>query len=119
MYILYNGDIGELITLKDTPPISSRLASRGQTPAKKNTSWPISPLYSIHIQKKKFLTKTKCLKLISNHSMDVSGTYYNPFQGSFTHSGASGGLQSHILAKKMTVFDPPCQPGPIFLAQNG
>ena len=44
--------IGELITLKDTPSISNRLASRGQTPAKKNTSWPISPLYSIHIQKK-------------------------------------------------------------------
>ena len=44
------------------------------------------------------MTKTKCLKLISNHSMVVSGTYYNPFQGLFTHSGAWGGLRSHILS---------------------
>ena len=43
---------------------------------------------------------TKCLKFISNHSMVVSGTYYNPFQGFLTHTGASGGLRSHILAKK-------------------
>ena len=47
-----SNEIGELITLKDTPPILNRFASRGQTPAKKNTSWPISPLYSIHIPKK-------------------------------------------------------------------
>ena len=30
-----------------------------------------------YIYKKKFLTKTKRLKLISNHSMVASGTYYN------------------------------------------
>ena len=31
---------------------------------------------------------TKCLKFISNHSMVVSGTYYNPFQGlSECHQG--------------------------------
>ena len=62
-------------------------------------SWPISPLYSIHIQKK-FLAKTKRLKLISNHSMVVSGVYYNLFQG---FSGASGGLRSQnfdFLTKK-------------------
>ena len=43
---------------------------------------------------------TKCLKFISNHSMVVSGTYYNPFQGV---SGASGGLRSQnfdFLTKK-------------------
>ena len=46
---------------------------------------------------------TKCLKFISNHSMVVSGTYYNPFQGLFTHSGAWGGLRSQnfdFLTKK-------------------
>ena len=56
------------------------------------------PIIQYTYTKKKFLTKTGCLKLISNHSMDVSGTYYNPYQRSFTHSGASGGLRSHILA---------------------
>ena len=85
--------IGELITLKDTPPISSRLGCRWIPPAKKNTSWPISPLYSIHIQKK-FLAKTKRLKLISNHSMVVSGLYYNPFQGS---QGPQEGSEAKIL----------------------
>ena len=63
---------------------------------------PLKPLKSskphMYIQKK-FLAKTKCLKLISNHSMVVSGTYYNPFQGLFTHSGAWGGLRSLILTK--------------------
>ena len=48
----YGALIGELITLKDTPPISSRLGCRWIPPVKKNTSWPISPLYSIYIQKK-------------------------------------------------------------------
>ena len=48
----YGAFIGELITLKDTPPILNRFGSRAPTPRKKNTSWPISPLYSIYIQKK-------------------------------------------------------------------
>merc|ERR1712074_390278 len=56
------------------------------------------PIIQYTYTKKKFLAKTKRLKLISNHSMDVSGTYYNPYQGFFTHSGASGRLRSHILA---------------------
>ena len=86
--------IGELITLKDTPPILNRFASRPPTPVKKNTSWPISPLYSIPIRNKKFLTETKCLKLISNHSMVVSGSYYNPFQGS---QGPQEGSEAKIL----------------------
>ena len=86
--------IGELITLKDTPPILNRFGSRAPTPRKKNTSWPISPLYSIYIYNKKFLTKTKCLKLISNHSMVVSGVYFNPFQGS---QGPQEGSEAKIL----------------------
>ena len=103
------------------PCSSFRSPDRLRTAPKILLSWPISPLYSIHIYKKKFLTKIKCLKLISNHSMVFSGTYYNPFQGFFTHSGASGGLRSHILAKKWPFLTPPanpCQPGPIFLARN-
>ena len=85
--------MGELITLKDTPPISNRLGAREGTPRKKNASWPISPLYSIYIQKK-FLTKTKRLKIISNHSRVVSGAYYNPFQGS---QGPQEGSEAEIL----------------------
>ena len=42
--------IGELITLKDTPSIFDRFGARVPPALKKNTSWPISPLYSIHIQ---------------------------------------------------------------------
>ena len=37
---------------------------------------------------------TKCLKFISNHSMVVSGTYYNPFQGS---QGPQEGSKAKIL----------------------
>ena len=68
----YGALIGELITLKDTPPILNRFGSRAPTPRKKNTSWPISPLYSIHIYNKKVLTKTKCLKHISNGGLPGS-----------------------------------------------
>ena len=62
--------------------------------------------YTVYIYKKKFLTETKCLKIISNHSMVVSGPYINPFQGS---KGASGGLRSQnfdFLTQnfKMAVF---------------
>ena len=73
--------IGELITLKDTPSKVNRLGRRWIPPTEKNASWPIYKFKSIYIQKK-FLTKTKCLKIISNHSMVVSGPYFNPFQGS-------------------------------------
>ena len=91
--------IGELITVKDTPSKVNRLGRRWIPPTEKNASWPIYKFKSIYIQKK-FLTKTKRLKLISNHSMVVSGVYYNLFQG---FSGASGGLRSQnfdFLTKK-------------------
>merc|ERR1711928_91862 len=68
-------------------------------PTEKITCWPIYKFKSIYIQKK-FLAKTKRLKLISNHSMVVSGVYYNPFQGS---QGPKGGLRSQnfdFLTKK-------------------
>ena len=39
--------------------------------------------------------------------MDVSGTYYNPFQGFLTHSGAKGGLRGHILTKNWPFLTPP------------
>ena len=68
----------------------NRLDVRDWTPRKIFTSWPIYKFKSIYIQKK-FLTKTKRLKLIPNHSMVVSGVHFNPFQGV---SGASGGLRS-------------------------
>ena len=62
-------------------------------PTEKNASWPISKFKGIYIQKK-FLTKTKCLKIISNHSMVVSGPYFNPFQGS---QGPQEGSEAKIL----------------------
>jgi len=46
--------------------------------------------------------------------MDVSGTYYNPFQGLFTHSGAWGGLRSHILTKNWPFLTPPANPVKFF-----
>ena len=75
---------------------------------------PANPVQFLYIYKKKFLNRTKRLKLISNHSMDVSGTYYNPFQGFLTHTGASGGLRSHILAKKWPFLTPPANPVQFF-----
>merc|ERR1712240_581404 len=51
--------IGELITLKDTPSIFDRFDARVPPAVKKNRSWPISPLYSIHIQKKVLGQKKK------------------------------------------------------------
>ena len=82
--------IGELITLKDTPSISNRLASRGQTPAKKNTSWPISPLYSIHIQKKVLGQNKKA----QTHLKSFNGRQGGILQSISGVSGASGGLKS-------------------------
>ena len=52
------------------------------------------PHYTVYIYKKKFLAKTKRLKLISNHSMVVRGVYYNPFQGS---QGPQEGSKAKIL----------------------
>ena len=91
--------IGELITLKDTPSISNRLASRGQTPAKKNRSWPISPLYSIHIQKKVLGQNKKA----QTHLKSFNGRQWGIFQSISGVSGASGGLRSQnfdFLTKK-------------------
>ena len=85
--------IGELITLKDPPSKVSRLGCRWIPPPKKTTCWPIYKFKSIYIQKK-FLTKTKRLKIISNHSRIVSGAYYNPFQGS---QGPQEGSEPKIL----------------------
>ena len=82
--------IGELITLKDTPSISNRLASRGQTPAKKNTSWPISPLYSIYIQKKVLDQNKKA----QTHLKSFNGRQGGILQSISGVSGASGGLKS-------------------------
>ena len=45
-----------------------------------------------------------------------------PFQGSLTNLGASGRLQSQIqaiLGQILTVPDPPCQLGQIFMVRNG
>ena len=42
----------------------------------------------------------KCLKLISNHSGIISGTYFSPFQGSLTQTGASEAETSEILVSR-------------------
>ena len=98
--------IGELITLKDTPPISSRLASRGQTPAKKNTSWPISPLYSIHIPKKSSSPK----QVVSNSSQIIQWTSVGHitihFRGCSPIQGPGEGSKA-IFWPKIDRFWPP------------
>ena len=61
----------------------------------------------------------------SNQSGAVGGAIQGPFQGSLTHLGASRRLRSQkyikarpILGHILTFFDPPCQPGQIFLVKN-
>ena len=91
--------IGELITLKDTPPILNRFGSRAPTPLKKNTSWPISPLYSIYIQKK----VRDQNKMSQTHLKSFNGRQWGIFQSISGVSGASGGLRSQnfdFLTKK-------------------
>ena len=85
---------------KRYPPYFEPFCLQTSNTGEKKHKLAYIPIIQYTYTKKKFLTKTSCLKLISNHSMDVSGTYYNPLQGLFTHSGAWGGLRSHILAKK-------------------
>ena len=97
--------IGELITLKDTPSIFDRLASRAPTPRKKNTSWPISPLYTIYIQKKVFDQNKKA----QTHLKLFIGRQGGILQSISGVSGASGGLKSQnfdFLTQKfkMAVF---------------
>ena len=82
--------IGELITLKDTPPISSRFDARVPPALKKNTSWPISPLYSINIQKKVFGQNKKA----QTHLKSFNGRQGGILQSISGVSGASGGLKS-------------------------
>ena len=109
--------IGELITLKDTPSISNRFAARVPPALKKNTSWPISPLYSIYIQKK-VLDQNK---MSQTHLKPFNGRQWNILQSILGVLHPFRGLwkaPKPYFDQKLTVFDPPCQPGPIFLAQN-
>ena len=85
--------IGELITLKDTPPISNRFGARAPTPVKKNTSWPISPLYSIYIQQKVLDQNKKA----QTHLKSLNGRQWGILQSISGVSGASGGLRSQIF----------------------
>ena len=99
---------------KRYPPYFEPVGRNGGEPPEKKHKLAYIPTIQYIYTKKKFLTKTKCLKLISNHSMVVSGTFYNPFQGSFTHSGASGRLRSHILTKNWPFLTPPANPVQFF-----
>ena len=113
----YEALIGELITLKDTPPISSRFGPTWFPPTEKNTSWPISPLYSIYIQKK-VLDQNK---LSQTHLKSFKGRQWDILQSILGVLHPFRGLwraPKPYFGQKMTVFDPPCKPGPIFLARN-
>ena len=61
----------------------------------------------------------------SNQSGVVGGIVLGVFQGSLTHLGAFRRLRGQkyikarpILGHILTFFDPPCQPGQIFLVKN-
>ena len=87
------------MTLKDTPPISNRFGARDWTPRKIFTSWPISPLYSIYIQKKVFGQNKKA----QTHLKSFNGRQGDILQSISRVSGASGGLRSRnfdFLTKK-------------------
>ena len=98
--------IGELITLKDTPPISNRFGARVPPALKKNASWPISPLYSIHIQKKSSWPKQN----VSNSSQIIQwssvGHITIHFRGSSTIQGPLEGSEA-IFWPKNDRFWPP------------
>merc|ERR1711873_245037 len=95
--------IGELITLKDTPSIFGRFGARVPPALKKNRSWPISPLYSIHIQKK---------VLGQNKKAQTHLKSFNGRQGGILQS-ISGVLRVLRRAQKpkFGLFDPKIQNG--------
>ena len=91
--------IGELITLKDTPPISNRFGARDWTPRKIFTSWPIYKFKSIYIQKKVLDQNKKA----QTHLKSFNGRQGGILQSISGVSGASGGLRSQnfdFLTKK-------------------
>ena len=71
------------------------------------------------------LNGSRTPEMDSNQSGAVGGIILGVFQGSLTHLGASRRLRGQkyikarpILGHILTFFDPPCQPGQIFLVQN-
>merc|ERR1712004_527930 len=80
---------------------------------------------SIHILTLSPLNGSRTPEMDSNQSGAVGGIILGVFQGSLTHLGASRRLRSQkyikarpILGHILTFFDPPCQPGQIFLVKN-
>ena len=71
----------------------NRLGPRSPPPVKKNASWPISPLYTIYIQKKVFDQNKKA----QTHLKSFNGRQWGIFQSISGVSGASGGLRSQIF----------------------
>ena len=91
--------IGELITLKDTPPKMSRLGCRWIPPLKKTTCWPIYKFKSIYIQKKVLDQNKKA----QTHLKSFNGRQWGVLQSVSGVSGSSGGLRSRnfdFLTKK-------------------
>ena len=85
--------------------ILDQKTSKKATFLKKNTSWPISPLYSIHIQKKVLGQNKKA----QTHLKSFNGRQWAILQSISGVSGASGGLRSQnfdFLTQKfkMAVF---------------
>ena len=77
----------------------NRLGPRSPPPVKKNASWPISPLYSIYIQKKVLGQNKKA----QTHLKSFNGRQGGILQSISGVSGASGGLRSQnfdFLTKK-------------------
>ena len=92
-----------------SPKVMTELASG----SKKVIIWPRMGLAYQNLE-------LKLTPMTPQHTIDLS-----PFPGSLTHLGASRRLRGHkyikarpILGHILTFFDPPCQPGPIFLVQN-
>ena len=79
---------------KRYPPYFEPFCLQTSNTGEKKHKLAYIPIIQYTYTKKMFLTKTSCLKLISYHSMDVSGTYHNPFQGS---QGPQEGSEAEIL----------------------
>ena len=95
----YGPFIGELITLKDTPPKMNRLDVRAWTPLKIFTSWPMYKFKSIYIQKKVLGQN----KMSQTHLKSFNGRQWGVLQSVSGVSGSSGGLRSRnfdFLTKK-------------------
>ena len=119
--VLYVGQLYKLFWTKKIDRV-------GRGGSKKAKIWPRMGLAFIYFWPRSLLEAPKWVKDPGNGLKSIRGSWgdlLGVFQGSLTHLGASRRLRGQryikarsILGHILTFFDPPCQPGQIFLVQN-